>query len=163
MKYLTDKNVVNPRILLYFSKQIFNAGISHNRGIYNQGSVDIIFRTEYTGNLKNGYFVNEITSDNKFPPTISNVSEDFSSIKSYCLDTIDILNSKKGKLNGWREFGYSWSLYNQNELPIGNYKVKCMVFNENEEKPIDFKEDSFEVISNNSETPFNPYSRPNFP
>jgi hypothetical protein len=37
-----------------------------------------------------------------------------------------------------------------------------MVFNENEEKPIDFKEDSFEVLSNNSDTPFNPYNRPNF-
>ena len=145
LKYLSDKNVVNPRIFPYSSKQIFEAGIIHNKRNYILGSVDINFSTKYTGNLKNGYFVNEITSNNNFPPTLPHLSDDFSSVKSYCLDTIDILNSKKGKLNGWREFGYSWSLDIQNELPIGKYRVKCMVFNENEEKPLFVKEDSFEI------------------
>ena len=157
-KYLTDKKVVNPRIMPYTSKQTFKAGIIHNKGNYIRGSVDINFKTEYTGKLNNGYFVNEITSDNKFPVTLPHVSDDFSNIKSYCLDTIDILNSKNGNLNGWREFSYTWTLDSQSELPVGKYKVKCMVFNEKGEKPLFIKEDSFEVFDMFTNAP---YQKPN--
>ena len=33
-------------------------------------------------------------------------------------------------------------------MPKGKYKVKCMVFNENEEHPLETINDSFEVIDN---------------
>lgn len=148
-KYLTDKNIVNPRILPYLSKQKSNSGIIHNKKNYFHGMADITFKTEHTGQLKNGYFVNEISylNNNKFSVTLPHMSDDFTTIRSYCLDTIDVLNSKKGKLNGWHEFSYSWALdgHLQSELPVGEFKVKCMIFNEGEDKPLFSKEDSFNV------------------
>ena len=55
----------------------------NNNGNYIQGSVNITFKSEYTGKLKNGYFVNEIifprnNGENWFIITIPNRSDDFS-------------------------------------------------------------------------------------
>ena len=58
--YFFVKKHTNPRIVPYSQKQEFQAGILHNNGNYIQGSVNISFKFEYMGKLKNGYFVSEI-------------------------------------------------------------------------------------------------------
>lgn len=65
-----------------------------------------------------------------FSNAMYNVNESFSSAKSYCLDTVVIQNSEKGKLNGCREFSYSWCgvVPFRDDVPLGEYTVKCIGF-----------------------------------
>lgn len=79
----------------------------------------------------------------------SHISSNNNSTKSYCQDTIDLINSSKGKLNGWHEFSFTWNwdIQYQDDMPLGEYRVKCMVFNENEQNPVKITEDSFEVLN----------------
>lgn len=153
-KYVFEKNQVNPNIIPYSQRKNFKAGIYQNDNRYSRGSVNIIFKSKYTGGLKNGYFVNEIifpenNGINVFSSTLPYISKDFSSAKSYCFDTIELPSSKSGQLNGWKEFSFTWAwnIPSQDNMPIGEYKVKCMVFNENKELPKKTTEDSFEVIN----------------
>jgi hypothetical protein len=169
-KILTDKNRTNPRIFPCPCKPTFNAGITHNRNRYQKGSVNINFLSEYTGKLKNGFFINEIVfaenaDHNKFPQNLPFLYENDSVARLPCLDTIDNIEGKKGRLNGCREYRFTWPLDTQyqNDLPRGKYKVKCMVFNENEDNPLLFKESVFEVIeSSSSNKPLNYHTDPNF-
>lgn len=60
-KYFFNTERKNPPITPYSQKTKFYAGLVHNQGRYIQGLVDITFKSEYIGKLKNGYFVNEIS------------------------------------------------------------------------------------------------------
>ncbi len=169
-KYFFNTEHKNPIIFPCPNKPILNAGVINNKNRYPKGFVNINFISEYTGKLKNGYFVNEIVfaenaQYNRFPSHFPYLNEDCSRALLPCNDTIDNIDSKKGKLNGCREYRFTWPLDMdfQSDLLVGEYKVKCMVFNENHDEPLSFNESKFKVIeSSNSNKPFNYNDNPNF-
>ncbi len=54
----------------------------------------------------------------------------------YLFVTISIKDKrgKVGLLNGYRDslYTWNWNIPNQNGMPLGNYRVRMMVFNEGE-------------------------------
>ncbi len=98
--------------------------------------------------------VNEITFPknnhrNMFSTTLPQINDDFTSALSFCDDTIDIPNSRIGKLNRCRQFSFTWNwnIHFQDDMPLGEYRVICRVFNGNEENPVAITHDSFIVVN----------------
>ena len=156
-----NKESSQKRITPSLKEPQFTAKIVNGQKRYIRGSVNIVFHSEYIGKLKNGYFVNEIIFPqnnglNTFTSTINHLSEDFQSAKSYCLESIPNPSSKKGVLNGWNKFSYSWNwgIYYQDDMPLGYYKVKMMVFNKDEGNPLQTRDDEFEVLNIPDTSPY---------
>ncbi len=159
----THRNEESPkkRVFPSFKKPEFKAKRVNGQQRYIRGSVNIVFHSEYIGKLKNGYFVNEIIFPenkrmNTFTHTINYKGEDALSAKSYCLESIPEPSSKKGVLNGWKKFSYTWNwdIPFQGDMPLGDYKIKMMVFNEGEENPLQTLDDGFEVLNTPDISPY---------
>lgn len=139
---------------IWFRKPKFKAEITNEQRTFVRETMILTFQSEYYGKLKNGYFMNEILLPennriNMFSRTIPNLSPDGQSVMSFCNETIEDSKSRKGLLNGWRKsvYTWNWNIPNQNDMPLGNYRVRMMVFNEGNVEPLRTIEDTFEVIN----------------
>lgn len=149
---------ITKRIFPSLKIPIFIEKIIDNKGKYVRGTVNIIIYSEYIGKLKNGYFVNEISLPennkiNTFSETIPYMSQDGHRVTVYCDKTISNIETKKGISKGSKKSSctWTWNIQYQNDLPLGKYTVKMMVFNEGDEIPGQTIEDSFVV--NNEPSP----------
>jgi hypothetical protein len=147
----------------WFRKPDFKAEISKKK-LYVKGQDIVTFQSRFIGKLKKGYFVNEISVPepqdvNLFVPETLHVSADRKKVMSYCTETINNPNqnieNNIGNINGYRDSGFlSWQWHIPDNVYLGKYTVKMMVFNEKSKTPIDSKEDEFEIV--------NPFERVNF-
>jgi hypothetical protein len=144
----------------YQIKQEFEAEIVDKQKFYIRGKSSITFRSRYEGEIKNGYFANEITvSKYPFPLLTLDISNNGYSVKTYCKQTIENSSSKKGNLKGNKKTDwYTWVWNIPNNAPLDIYTVKMMVFDENKIDPIDSVIDSFEVVDPDA-TNYNHFNR----
>ena len=146
--FRNDKEESPKNISMPYKKPEFSAEIVNKKKYYIRGIDTINFRSAYKGKLQNGYFANELSFQIKFKvepkdifkfvfkPNIPNVSADGLSVKSFCLETIDNTNDRIGNLNGNRHYKWKqWKWEIPNDAPLGEYKVKMMVFNGGKDNP----------------------------
>jgi hypothetical protein len=158
-KLKDKKKSHSKRIFLrWFRKPTYKARIINQQTTFIVGSVNLTFQSEFTGELKNGYFVNEIifpenTGMNDFTKTMPDLINNRQGALSFCDETIKDKQNRIGILNGHIESSYTWSWYipNQNGMPLGNYRVRMMVFNEREGQPLHTIESAFTVTNNSTE------------
>jgi hypothetical protein len=119
-----------------------------------RGKLRLTFRSEYSGKLKNGYFMNEVLLPendrmNAFSETIPHLSPDGQRVLSFCNETNKDIENRKGLLSGWSKsvFIWNWRIPDQNGMPLGNYRVRMMIFNEDDAEPLQTIEDTFTVIN----------------
>ena len=91
----------------YFRKPVFKAKIVNEQKTFVLGTMILAFQSEYTGKLKNGYFMNEILLPennrmNAFSQTIPHISQDGQNVMSFCNDIIKDTRSRKGLIK-WME------------------------------------------------------------
>lgn len=97
-------------------KSFFSAEIIDKRKNYRQGE-NVLFRTHYRGELKNGFFDNEITGPNKFKEW------------SWAPDTLEnALLDTQGKLDGYVNHLSKWSWGIPRDAPSGKYTIFMRVY-----------------------------------
>ncbi|HYO06150.1 MAG TPA: hypothetical protein VER14_04125 [Phototrophicaceae bacterium] len=81
-----------------------------------------------------------------FRPNTPNICRGGRSAKSFCNGSIPNTINKKGKIDGWMDTGnlvWNWNI--PNNAPLGKYKIKMMVFNESDDKPLHSIEGIFNI------------------
>jgi hypothetical protein len=164
-----ENNGIRTSRFIYIGKPIFKGEIDSRQEKYDRGKEHVIFKAQYNGKIKNGYFAAEIiqSQHSEFPNDTFHLDNTSGNVTSFCEPTINDnmendwnihnIPSELGKINGQniktKWFYWTWKI--PEYAPIGDYRVIIGVWSDSQDDndksiPIQFYQRSFYVMDHNN-------------